>query len=407
MPTYSVTVPNGKVYTVEAPNELSDDHAWAAVVSKYPDALAPKASKNVTYKIKAPDGNTYTIEGPDGATDEQVAQVVLMQNPAAGVPPAKSEAINELKRGATARSDDLADVRQTLQTTSSVEQTPLHTKNVDRGEAYSHAAIQTVAGMAIAVAVHWLLARRLWKKPRTTPHELGYWWGTWVGCLQLGLTVGKFTGSVLYGTVSDNDYYLLAMNGVVVAGVFGLFAYVVGWLFRRFLKPFQPLAIPNTDIVAAPSQQDSQNAASTVHHHADNDHFAHALSELEGGNLDRGLWARCFAEADGNESKVKANYLRQRASDLAISTRLGDLRESVIRKDSNFFSNKDGRSMVKFLQAFLAIALWAPSIFWAYYVSHKDGRNSIDDAFWWEWGVFLALVVIPYLVIGNWKKVSE
>ena len=44
-----------------------------------------------TYSISAPNGKTYSIEGPEGATDAQVAQVVLAQFPEANYPPAKPD----------------------------------------------------------------------------------------------------------------------------------------------------------------------------------------------------------------------------------------------------------------------------------------------------------------------------
>jgi hypothetical protein len=44
-----------------------------------------------TYSISAPNGKTYSIEGPEGATDAQVAQVVLAQFPEANSPPAKPD----------------------------------------------------------------------------------------------------------------------------------------------------------------------------------------------------------------------------------------------------------------------------------------------------------------------------
>jgi hypothetical protein len=48
-----------------------------------------------------------------------------------------------------------------------------------------------------------------------------------------------------------------------------------------------------------------------------NDHFGKALLELDNGTRDNGLWAKCFAEAQGNESAAKAAYIKQRATELA------------------------------------------------------------------------------------------
>lgn len=43
-----------------------------------------------------------------------------------------------------------------------------------------------------------------------------------------------------------------------------------------------------------------------------NEAWASALAEAESEGRDAGLWARCFAETDGDESKAKAAYVKAR-----------------------------------------------------------------------------------------------
>lgn len=47
-----------------------------------------------------------------------------------------------------------------------------------------------------------------------------------------------------------------------------------------------------------------------------NDAFAEALSEIEESRLDKGVWARAFADAGGGAEKAKALYIRARAEAL-------------------------------------------------------------------------------------------
>ena len=49
----------------------------------------------------------------------------------------------------------------------------------------------------------------------------------------------------------------------------------------------------------------------------DSDFFLKAMNELDHGSRNDALWARCFAESDGDESKTKALYIKFRAADLA------------------------------------------------------------------------------------------
>jgi hypothetical protein len=47
--------------------------------------------------------------------------------------------------------------------------------------------------------------------------------------------------------------------------------------------------------------------------------YKQALNELEGGDMQAGLWAKCFADADGLENVAKAQYIKIRASQLQLS----------------------------------------------------------------------------------------
>ena len=44
--------------------------------------------------------------------------------------------------------------------------------------------------------------------------------------------------------------------------------------------------------------------------------YAKVAAELHGGNREEGLWAKCFAECDGDENKAKALYLKARVERL-------------------------------------------------------------------------------------------
>lgn len=51
----------------------------------------------------------------------------------------------------------------------------------------------------------------------------------------------------------------------------------------------------------------------------ENDVFSKAYAELESPSRQIGLWARCFSEANGDESKAKAAYLQIRVKDLTMA----------------------------------------------------------------------------------------
>ena len=60
-----------------------------------------------------------------------------------------------------------------------------------------------------------------------------------------------------------------------------------------------------------------------------NDAYAAALAEIEEGRLDKGTWARAFAESGGDESKAKALYIKARAESTSDSAAWPDTQPPV------------------------------------------------------------------------------
>jgi len=62
--------------------------------------------------------------------------------------------------------------------------------------------------------------------------------------------------------------------------------------------------------------------------------YAAVAEELESGNFDKGLWTRMFAEAEGDENRTKALYIKRRAERLIAaeeSARLKSAEEQDLR----------------------------------------------------------------------------
>lgn len=57
------------------------------------------------------------------------------------------------------------------------------------------------------------------------------------------------------------------------------------------------------------------------------EHWAQALTELQSSARRPGLWARAFAEAQGDESRAQANYLSARSRQLAQEETENKLKE--------------------------------------------------------------------------------
>ena len=64
------------------------------------------------------------------------------------------------------------------------------------------------------------------------------------------------------------------------------------------------------------AQGSAVGAAANAGSASDEQFFATALEELDAGRAAPGLWAKCFAEADGDENKARARYLSARSARL-------------------------------------------------------------------------------------------
>jgi hypothetical protein len=222
----------------------------------------------------------------------------------------------------------------------------------DIGLALFNAAVQATVGITVAVAVHWMLAKHLWKRPCETPHELGYWLGCWLACLALGISVGKFIGQALYGRVSDNDFYLLLMNGVVVAFIYGLLAYCVGWIYGRLFRSTKPTtltahmanvpsagansppyrAVPPLKKVSANASESNefQNLASLN----DEALYEQALTEITDGSKRLGLWAMALEQTSQGGSTEGA-YIALRVKQLKTARQTNPITQHTKTNDDN------------------------------------------------------------------------
>lgn len=172
-------------------------------------------------------------------------------------------------------------------------------------------SITLVLLMLVGWGFFTLFFRRLWRKPRISPHQTGLWWGSNLVLLAIiKAAAGLFTVFFLiapspHGRGPTVDALL---HGTIGAAGFFVLGYVVGWIFRR-LKP-----LPSTSVeTPAKRNLNESNALPT------NAMYAQAMTELEAqsSTVDRGLWVKCFAKANGNEAIAKAGYLRERAIQLA------------------------------------------------------------------------------------------
>jgi hypothetical protein len=101
---------------------------------------------------------------------------------------------------------------------------------------------------------------------------------------------------------------------------------IIGKDFGRF----RLLLIPNEDAAKYSRQMPIEKM------HTD-DFYEEVSKEMEGGQLIPGVWTRAVAEADGDENRAKAIYIKRRVSQLAID-------EAELKAKEDQFPKKNRRN---------------------------------------------------------------
>lgn len=225
-----------------------------------------------------------------------------------------------------------------------------------------------LAGVLLAFAcsytLFWLLGKSV---EGSTPVATGRRWMNWVVLLALMQPLTKVF-SLLIGGYGDPGKELAL--GVAGAVVLGFAAFVIGALWSRFRPktrqataeakaevgqyrngwmdggsrvsstsnapqmqptaststPVDEMPIPEIVIAGGAVNQENRhraqvenalkNSVTVTTDVEQEDFWAAAMAEVESGQRRPGVWARAFAEADGDESKAKAAYLRVRVQQL-------------------------------------------------------------------------------------------
>lgn len=261
------------------------------------------------YEVQAPDRCIYTLEGPAGVTQDQLLAEVIRQFPRASifassspaecpstgpVPPGINETASVVPKGSGLGKTDPPGINET----TSVVPKDSGLGKADLQKAGGDALASTLGFGLLGALFFWLVARRLMKVPRATPNQLGIWWGAWLGALAILVTGGN---SVHLG------WQEVLYREALLTPVYFIIGYVIGYGFRK-INPLNPL---NS---ASGTVRWSDHSESSV---INDDLYLRAMSELDTGQQDKGLWARCFAETDGDLSKTKAAYIRRRVEILA------------------------------------------------------------------------------------------
>jgi hypothetical protein len=152
---------------------------------------------------------------------------------------------------------------------------------------------EALPGAAIAYGVVWRVMRP--KDGRKVPspvlsHAGGVFASVTGGAIFRIIAIATFAGRSAFEPAADTGaaaFYIFLVPAVVAAGY-------IAWLKSQLSNQSKPRTRSNSG----------------------NDAYVGALAEIGESRLDKGVWARAFAEAGGDEPKAKALYIKARAESL-------------------------------------------------------------------------------------------
>lgn len=194
----------------------------------------------------------------------------------------------------------------------------------DRPPVLQSASFESAGAMVFIAVISWVIYKKYIEEslPAKTPVRTGLVGAVFGAALTLSILPHQFrtkdTGNAVVGSLT-----LLLMYAAV--------GFCIGWAYRKW-RPTEPRtpvenqsanapiarnSIPPDSPVLAPLTPPAVLSQSAGGAPTEEDHWATALAELDEGNRRQGVWAKAFADSDGDDVKARVAYLKARVQQLA------------------------------------------------------------------------------------------
>ncbi len=173
----------------------------------------------------------------------------------------------------------------------------------------------------------------------------GQQWMKWGFVAVAILLFSKWLVMASGGATSKAIFLSLITQGLAGILLVPLPAFIVGWLTTTKAsasespesEQLMPVELPQVVTKLQPSVNpqpgvNKPNASENLNQSSVDEDAAYSIiaTELASGKPDAGLWTRLFAEFDGDETKVKVAYIKQRAEKIMAAERARIAERSVV-----------------------------------------------------------------------------
>ncbi len=187
--------------------------------------------------------------------------------------------------------------------------TPVFADGVNAQAAYGDAATLVGMKLILGAVLFYILSFGLINKPKDTAVKNGRW-------VASTLAMMSFIG---YSLQYDNQVRNLVESGIAAVVWFAI-GFVIGYVWFKF-KSVKAGAAKSDD---AKSSNSNENV------------YLLASKELSSDLRNEGLWAKCYADADGNLDIANARYIKSRAAQLI------NIRSPIATSKTNITNGENG-----------------------------------------------------------------
>lgn len=164
--------------------------------------------------------------------------------------------------------------------------------------------------VGIAAAVGYGLYRLINVANPQTPSDWGRRWLSWSLFLACISQLPSF-----FRHLDSNSFAVWVLISVVL----GALGFSIGWVYGKLFKLGNSSSTRPTSAVTS-----NTNTSESV----DEQYYEVAWNEVKLKRVNEGLWAKAYAEADGNKEKITAIYLKSRAKQLRDQARSRQAQEN-------------------------------------------------------------------------------
>ena len=195
--------------------------------------------------------------------------------------------------------------------------------NTDRLPALPSALFESLGATVLIAVVGWVVYKKYVQKSLAakTPVRTGQLWAAGAALLTLSVIPHQFSTKDFVGGLVATLTLLLMYSAV---------GFCLGWAYRT-VRPAKPRTNVKQHPNRAPGGSDSillkvpvlaplnmplAQSGQAIKPPTEEDHWATALAELDEGKRRPGVWAKAFADSDGDEVRAKVAYLKTRMQQL-------------------------------------------------------------------------------------------